>query len=324
MNNNTALPVQSIEPAVLEEAADWLTLLYSGNATEADRLQLEHWCYQSEMHLAAWQRAESVMNVFHQAPAPLVRSTLSRVASTDRRRMLKAFLLLLMTTPAAWITYQQQPWQKWQADLHTATGEQQSHDLTDGTRLILNTATAVDVAFSDDSRRLILLRGEILISTGKDPAPASRPFLVHTAQGQMRALGTHFTVHQLEDQTRLAVYHGAVEITPHNTSSKVVVTAGEQRLFTATHLHPAEPAADIDTLWQQGMLLARDMLLSELLNELSRYRRGILRCDPAVANLQVSGAFPINNIDASLTLLQQSLPVQVSRISPWWVMVKAR
>lgn len=314
-----------IEPVILEQAADWLTLLRSGEATAKDWAQLERWRHQSDMHVAAWQRAESVMGTFSQVPVPVARGTLSRMENVPRRRALKTFALLLIAAPSAWVAWQQQ--QHWRADLRTAIGEQQSFDLADGSRLVLNTATTLDVTFSDNERRLTLLQGEILITTAKDSAPASRPFLVDTAQGQLRALGTRFSVHQLDGQTRLAVYQGAVEITLKdaidNAHQNVVVAAGEQRMFSRTHLFPPEPAANNEALWQRGMLLAREMPLKQLIAELSRYRRGILRCDPAVASLQVSGAFPVNDTDASLTLLQQTLPVQVSRIGPWWVTVSA-
>lgn len=70
------------------------------------------------------------------------------------------------------------------------------------------------------------------------------------------------------------------------------------------------------------MLLAQDMPLGSLISELSRYRTGILRCDPAVANQPVSGAFPVTDTDASLTLLAKTLPITVSYRTPWWVTVQ--
>ena len=50
----------------------------------------------------------------------------------------------------------------------------------------------------------------------------------------------------------------------------------------------------------------------------------MLRCDPAVAGLRVSGAFPLNDIDASLRLLEKTLPVRVSKVTPYWTTVVPR
>ena len=72
------------------------------------------------------------------------------------------------------------------------------------------------------------------------------------------------------------------------------------------------------------MLAARNWRLADLVAELARYRRGFLRCDPAVAELRVSGAFPVNDTDAGLRLLEKTLPVRIHRITPYWVTVAAR
>ncbi|WZB74169.1 FecR domain-containing protein [Achromobacter insuavis] len=81
--------------------------------------------------------------------------------------------------------------------------------LPDGSRVWLNTASAFNRDFQPGLRRLHLVAGEILIETGTDK---DRPFVVDTAEGRLRALGTRFTVRQEADATLLAVYQGAVEI----------------------------------------------------------------------------------------------------------------
>ena len=70
------------------------------------------------------------------------------------------------------------------------------------------------------------------------------------------------------------------------------------------------------------MLLAIDMPLGTLTEELGRYRSGVVRCDPAVADIVVSGAFSLRDTDASLALLQKTLPVRVQQLGPWWVTIK--
>ncbi|WP_133490698.1 FecR domain-containing protein [Alcanivorax sp. 24] len=316
-----------IDPAILEEAADWLLLLQSGDATPADRQNLERWKNQGAMHQAAWQRAESVLDTFHQAShqaaGPAARRTLSRLENTDRRRAMKTLALLLLATPTAWVSYRYLPWYSWQADLYTHTGEQRTLDLADGTHLVMNTATAVDLDFSERERRLTLRAGEILLTTSKDPAPHARPLVVDTPQGRLRALGTRFAVRQLEGETLLSVFEGAVEISPIH-ADKVIVPAGQQRLFSGSRIRPSKPVADDALLWEKGMLLARDMPLRTWVEEIGRYRNGILRCDPEISDIRVSGAFPLNNTDASLDLLRKTLPVEISRVSPWWITLRKR
>jgi transmembrane sensor len=65
------------------------------------------------------------------------------------------------------------------------------------------------------------------------------------------------------------------------------------------------------------------MPLGEWVAELGRYRRGVLRCDPAVAGLRVSGAFPLDDTDRALQLLADTFPVRHVWRTRYWVSVEA-
>lgn len=66
------------------------------------------------------------------------------------------------------------------------------------------------------------------------------------------------------------------------------------------------------------------MPLGQFLDELGRHRRGVLRCDPAVAELPLTGVFPLADTDRVLAALQQSLPVEVYGVTRYWVTVRPR
>lgn len=315
------IPASDIEQSVLDEAADWLVLLQSGEATDRDKAGLKRWRERSPAHEAAWERAEGVLRTFQQVPPKLGRDTLARLPSPGRREFLA---LLALAAPGAWLAWRHMPWREWTADLRTATGEQKTMALADGTRLALNTATAVNVTFTANERRLALIAGEIFIATARDPSPAPRPFIVSTAQGSLRPLGTRFNVRCLDDSTRVAVFEGTVEVRPYASAQTAIVHAGEQLTFTANALQTAQPADAGAEMWERGMLLVRDMSLGALVGELARYHRGVLRCDPAVAGLRVSGSFSLTDIRASLSLLEKSLPVRIGRVTSYWVTVRAR
>jgi transmembrane sensor len=50
----------------------------------------------------------------------------------------------------------------------------------------------------------------------------------------------------------------------------------------------------------------------------------VLRCDPAVAALRISGAFPITDTDLALEALQSAFALDVQRRTRYWVTVTAR
>lgn len=309
--------------ALLEEAADWLMRFQCGDDTTATQRAFEQWRAQSPAHAAAWQRAEAVSETFRRVPAELGRRTLDGLARPGRRRALHAFGLAAIAGPAAWLAWRQRPWLAWQADLATRTGEQKSVELADGTRLVLDTASAVDVAFTSDERRLHLIEGEILVTTARDPSSRPRPFVVTSAEGRLRPIGTRFSVRQLSGHTRVAVFDGAVEITAAGGQRRTL-SAGSQAGFRAGGIGAVSSVDAAAALWAKGMLLARDMPLGELIAELARYRRGVLRCDPAVAGLRVSGAFPLTDTDASLELLVKTRPLALRRRTRYWIDVAPR
>ncbi|WP_198089213.1 FecR domain-containing protein, partial [Variovorax sp. E3] len=231
--------------------------------------------------------------------------------------------------PAGWLAWRASPAREWLADHRTATGERRELRLPDGTRIQLNTATAIDVAY-DTKLRLVRLRaGEVWIDTAPDSVasgdPAYRPFVVETAQGRLKALGTRFMARQLEDRrSHVAVLEGAVQVRPDDARGlAVVVRAGEQAGFSASAVDAVTAVGPDADDWSRGVLRARNMRLQDFLAELGRYRPGVLRCDAAVADLRVSGVFQLGDTGPVLDSLPQALPVDVLYRTRYWVTVVA-
>lgn len=326
-----AAPASDLDPAILREAAEWLVRLHSGDASAADYQALQRWLAQSAQHQQAWCRAEALLGNLQQIPPTLARATLDRpghAASAGRRAALARLVWLPLLPASAWLGWEHLPWREWNADYRTATGEQQRATLADGTQVLLNTASALDVRYSGTQRLLHLLAGEVLITTAPDPAAHAgqppRPFIVHTAEGRIRALGTRFTVRreapgggQGGARSHVAVFEGAVEITAGGDTRRIAT--GEQARFGATGITAHQVADEaLDGAWSTGMLIARQMRLADLAAELNRYRPGVLRCAPEVADLRISGAFPLLEPERSLRLLVDTFPVQVRYRSRYW------
>ena len=307
---------------LLGEAADWLVCLQSGEATQRERAQFEHWRASSPLHAAAWQRAEAVLGDFAALPPDTARQTLSRLKAPRRRQAMQVLGLMLAAAPASWLAWRELP--SWTADLRTATGEQRTIALDDGTRLVLNTASAVNVRYTAEARQLQLLAGEILVSTGRQQGRLPS-LIVQTEHGALHArdpLTLRFGVRLLAHATRLSVFDGALAVTPVRAARPVMAQAGQELAFTSSAVGEARTVQPSAALWEKGMLVAKDMRLASLLDELARYRRGIVRCDPAIASQRVSGAFPVHDFERSLGLLRQTLGLQTSSIGPYWITVQ--
>ena len=309
-------------PEVLEQAADWALALRYGNPDAAERAAFHDWLAQSPAHAAAWQQAQAVFQCFERLPPGVGRRVLDHTDRLpDRRRALGLIggLAVAGAGALAW----QQLWDRWRADVATAVGERRALALPDASALVLNTDSAADIAFTATERRILLRAGEILVTTSPDPAPVARPLLVGTDFGDVRALGTRFSLRRLPDRVRVSVFRDAVEIRPSRGATQRL-EAGAQADFAADGVRPARRVDDSAAIWEQGMLLAQDMPLAEVLAEMARHRDGLLRCDPRVAAIRVSGAISLSDTDGGLDLLAQTLPVRIQRRTAWWVVVGPR
>lgn len=316
-----------IDPVILGEAADWLVHLQGGGATEEDHRAIQLWCGRSAQHAQAWQRAEAILGDFRAVPGSIASDTLKRARRAQglgRRQALNRLGLLLLAGPAAWLAWRETPWREWAADQRTAIGEQKNLTLPDGTLVLVNTDSALNIAFTANQRLITLLSGEVLVTTAKDPAPAHRPFIVQTRHGTAQALGTRFSVRVGEARSHVAVLEGAVQVRPAQLGHGSIIKAGEQGAFGYSGMDAIQALDSGALAWEHGMLLAQNMPLADLLAELGRYRPGVLRCHDAVAGLKVSGAFPLRDTDASLALLRDTLPVTVSSHTRYWVTVEPR
>jgi transmembrane sensor len=187
--------------------------------------------------------------------------------------------------------------------------------------LLLNTDTSVNLRFDGRQRVLELLSGEILVTTAVDPL--QRPFKVLTRHGEVLALGTRFIVRSQELGGEVSVLEKAVQVSPALGGAMIRVEAGQSVAFNGRSAGALRRNDASVGAWQQGSIIAIDRPLSELLADISRYRSGVLRCDPRIAQLKVSGAFPIDNTDRALAALESGLSLRVTQYSRYWVNVSS-
>ncbi|WP_323815932.1 FecR domain-containing protein [Cellvibrio sp. NN19] len=315
--------------AVLEAAADWHVRLrfdaaINREATEQAEVAHAQWLAASEQHRRAWglvERMDRQLGGLPQAPS-LNALNASREQQLHRRTVLRGLLVIAGSTGMGWGAYDQLRQGVWFADYRTAAGEHRQIQLADGGRVDLNTATALDVKYDSHQRLLRLHKGEILVQTAPDSAAC--PFFVDTPQGRIHALGTRFGVRIYGDSTRVSVYEHAVDIRPQAGHHRLRVDAGNSATFTATQITPTNGADTSQLAWTRGMLVAVDQRLDDFLNELSRYQRGRIDCDPAVAELRVTGAYRLGDIDHVLEGIALSHPVIIKRFAGIWTRVMAR
>ena len=322
---------QPIDLAIAMQAAEWLATLMSGATTAAEKAAWQAWRQAHPDHERAWKHIESASGGLRQLDAQasrkaLLQSPISR--SISRRNSLQLLAWISTIGITGWFGARSEYAPGFAraalADLSTGVGERRELILPDGSRLHLNSGSAVNIRYTGTQRLLQLVQGEVFIATARETGLPYRPFLVETAQGHAQALGTRYSVRQADGNTLVAVQEGAVRLTPRHGDGNRVIQAGQGGGMTAQHILPAHAVSPDIWAWRQGLLLADAMPLRDFLHELSRYRHGLLGCDDAVAGLRISGVFPLADLDAVLLSLPDSLPVDVRLRTRYWVQVEAR
>lgn len=306
---------------VFEAAASWYVQFQAEPPTLAEKKAWQLWIDTDPAHLAAWNQVEQLQRHLGTLPQDLKRRALS--TGQQRRHVLKLLLLAAGTGFVGWNVQQHTSLGNVWAGYKTGVGQRRDLILADGSQIQLNTDTAINVAF-DATQRLIRLRsGEILIQTGK--LGDQRPFFVETQDGRVQALGTRFSVHRLPYSTRVGVLEDSVSIQPAEVSAAArILQAGEGADFDRRQIGLIRRFTSSQVAWSNGQLIVLDARLGDVIDELQRYRRGVLHCDAGVRDLRISGTFRLDSTDAVLANLQASLPINVRYFTRYWVSLSHR
>jgi transmembrane sensor len=322
------------DEATVDRAIAWLTLLSSGQAGEHEQGQYRQWRAADPQHALAASRLEQMFAHFDGLQASPAKKALDAVAAKKRRPALTSTLtsasasavamLAVVLLSAAGVYAGQSEWRVWLADYRTGAGERRTIELADHSRLTLNGESAVDIHYSSDGRRVTLLRGEVQVDVAHIADPASQPFVVSTRDGAARALGTRFIVRRDAGSTLVTVLESAVQASAADSDATQTITAGKQAVVTSDAVStPHSIDGDQAAAWTGGRLIADNTPLSEVLQGLSHYRRGMLRYDAEqAARLRVSGVFSLDDSDRTLDALQSALPIRVQRYTPLLTVVK--
>ncbi|MCB5188572.1 FecR family protein [Methylobacillus caricis] len=323
--SNENLPVSQ---RVLDQAIDWQLRMSSGESTERDNIALDFWLSAHPDHARAWLQLGMLDAAIAPAQSSTLRSILTKPIKARRiKRGAITFSLVLMLVGTLAAFNQYQPFSGLLADYHTATGERRLIVLPDNTVIHLNTRTAIDVAYDVDQRAIILHHGEIEVETGHDEAE-SRPMVVLTSVGNMRALGTRFIVRTLDDGSALlSVTESAVIARPAicrpqpaaECDPQQLVEEGQSIILHDHELSPMLTSHAYMDAWKDGMLMVENAALEDVVAELARYRLGRIRVNPDVARLRVTGTFPVDDTDFAFSALAAALPVRISNIGGFWV-----
>ncbi|WP_333874058.1 FecR family protein [Methylobacter sp.] len=304
--------------SVHELAVYWVTRLHSGNCTDRERDDFEVWLAQSKAHRIAhdevaafWEGLSQIEP--HAAPQLKAARSYLRKARQSRRAFSKKHLAGILSV--ALIAGFSPFWWPWlNTDTYrTAKGESFGIELSDGSRIDLNTDTELSVQYTWTRRSVKLERGEALFSVVHNP---EKPFEVIAANGRIQDIGTRFTIYRQADRVSVTVLEGEVSVAADHNAVTQNLIPGQQISYDSTGQISAISQTDIDTAtaWQKGQLVFKGQPLNVVLEQLGRYHDASLQVpDSRLQSLKVSGVFPINNLSLALNTIAGALPIKVTQ-----------
>lgn len=298
-------------PQVAEQAVHWLIESQGDEFDRAQQLALEHWLQADHEHQRAWAHIQQVNQRLHGVASPVVHATLQAPPSAARRRALKALLLLGVASATGLGLQQHNPLPGLMADYRSPVGQRRRLNLEDGSLLQLNTRSAADVRFDGHQRGVRLLEGELALEVAKD----ARPLLLSTGEAALQLDSGRFNVRQYDGFSLVSVFSGVA------TVSGEALLAGQQARLGGNGWRAVTALDRNAGAWVDGMLVASQMRLGDFLAELGRYRQGQLGCSDRVADLRISGSYPLDDSERILQMLEVALPVRVRRFTRYWVTV---
>lgn len=324
-----------------EAAVYWVLRRDQAEFTAAEQASFDAWLHASETHARAFRKANGVWDVFDQADADPHLTALRQAAlatPAPRRRWIPALgaglaaslaaaALLLpgqfgltdrSTAPASNMTAttNAQP----AARFATVRGERRTVTLPDGTRVTLNTDTAIALAYTPGNRHVRLLRGQALFEVAKN---AARPFSVEAAGRRVTALGTVFEVRLDPGRMKVVLVEGRVVVDRAAAGSDLpdpaptLLKPGQAlvaELGVPQRVAPVDVGSEL--MWREGYVSLEDTPLAAAVAEMSRYTAAPIRVlDEETGRMRVSGVFRTGDAERFAGLVRELLPVRVERFA---------
>jgi transmembrane sensor len=338
-----------------QTAAAWFARRESGDWSATDQAQLEAWLESLTAHRIAyiriastWERSRRLSALgagvppgaipardswnfppSSNAPTSAVSSGLSEISTASEHRLISptswlrpkwsrllpvaaALLLIAITAGTIWFLSGDGA-----TSYRTSVGALATIPLSDGSQVLLNTDSQIDVVLTKTGRYVKLKRGEAFFDVSKDP---DRPFVVDIADERVVAVGTRFSVRRDDDDMRVYVEEGRVQVKRLGTAAEGAETslpAGSEARTAKDSFLVNQPTPDqVEQLlsWRTGYLKFRDTTLADAVVEFNRYSlRKILIEDPAIANIRIGGNFRTDDAQGFIDLLQSGFSVQVEK-----------
>ncbi|MEM6650680.1 MAG: FecR domain-containing protein [Pseudomonadota bacterium] len=340
MTDQNIIPLPNVKKAE-EEASLWIMRFDEGEISLETRQKFGAWYQKTEQNKQAYDRLSGLwqqLDHFHQE-TDLFQTDDDISSLHNAKAVLKKPVfhpLLKGAVAASFITcltiigYFQftSPYASLNEVHTTSIGEQKTIELSDGSVVILNTNSSLEIDYRRHARHITLMKGEAFFTVAKS---LNAPFVVMTDKGIAKALGTEFSVRLYEDKLDVVVREGIVEILKqedHLTSQSEEdqglkpldqLIAGEA-MRLAKNSNSAEPIilenVEDQLDWRDGILSFKGESLEKVIADVSRYTDLKIEIDGEDLRQQpIGGYFKVGETEPLFEALKIMANIDAEHIS---------
>ncbi|MBX9469139.1 MAG: FecR domain-containing protein [Rhizobium sp.] len=305
---------------VTDQALEWVLRLEAG---EAERAAFDAWLAEGADRGEALARVRALYDcpaltvATAQAASARTRpgTVRSSVASASMLRRAAPLALAASIAAAVIVPLLGSDWLlRLQADHRTDAGEITTIDLPDGSRMQMNSQTAVMLDFENGRRAVRLLDGEAYFDVAHD---VTRPFTVTGGFGTVRVTGTAFNVARGEDEDLVHLDSGRVMLVPDGTASEpVALTPGQTAAISSTTIALLpDGAAEYRLAWRDGWIELSAVPLRTALDEIGRHVDiSVMTLPGPVLDTPVSSSFRIAEAGAAIDSVVTAAGATIERL----------
>ncbi|MCF0263857.1 FecR domain-containing protein [Acinetobacter guillouiae] len=308
-----------------DEALEWVLVLTSGESNKKKIVACQKWRKQSSRHEYAFQQARKLWLTLGQSeslspdlfielqpsvhyplksnsPFAIPHFLLWHYIFPNPKFVLPSIFLILVLFVSS--IYFLQP----QYDYETDYGQIQNFQLSDGSRITLNTNSGIKVNFSSTHREVSLEKGEAFIQVSQ----SNIPFIVKTGDNVINAFSSAFSVAKNDQNTKVTVSDGHLDILLPS-SNRISVYTGQQAIFNRYQIKLNEVNINQQLSWRKGVLIFSNDSLYKIINTVREYddRKWVVYINNKNQNKLYSTTINIHNIDQWINGLSQMTSLKV-------------
>lgn len=199
--------------------------------------------------------------------------------------------------------------------IYTSNKELRDIVLPDGSKVILDAKTKLDIKYYSDKREVNISEGKALFEVSSNP---NKPFIVNADMIKVEVLGTNFEVKNEKDKIAVDVISGKVKVEQNKNNEfkqLAILTQGKHISFDKQSSKTVLKDIDIKNIasWKDGVLFFQDYSLQKAIDEFKKYKDIDIVIQKDIQKYSISGSFGIDDIDKFIFALSKIYPIKVDK-----------